>query len=192
MKRGKLILLSFIVGIFLLNFASAYYSYSLSDILNQIDASTVFLGAIFIIAFALINQGLSKTFKDNKAAGGIIAFAASFMITYGINRSGFDFENIFYNFGYSLGLSEDLIYTIVMVLLIAGVIYLIWKLAKESLVIIGGLLIATSFFTYERENLIILGIILIIIRVFIKKGTWERKSSDSKISEDMRRLWGSR
>ena len=170
MKRGK-ILLTLFIGLFLLNFTSAYYSYSLSDILNQIDASTVFLGAVFIIAFALINQGLSKTFKDNKAAGGIIAFAASFMITYGINRSGFDFENIFYNFGYSLGLSEDLLYTIIVIIIIAGLAYLFffWKHKKQAPYLVGVLLIITSFFAYENAILIILGIIVIIVGWFMNR-----------------------
>jgi len=181
MKKRNL-LLTFVIGLFLINLTSAYYGgSSLSDLLDQIDSSTIFLGAIFIIAFAFINYSLSKVlFKDNKATAGVVAFAVSVLITYGINRTGLDFEGFFYNFGYSLGLSGDILYMIISLVLIAGIAYLIWKFAKESLVIIGGLFILASFFAYEKVVLIFLGIVLIISRFFIKKGTWEKnKKSNS-------------
>jgi len=194
MKRGRTLLLLIMLGISLINFASAAYygNLSLGNLLDQIDASTIFLGAVFIIAFAFINFSLSKVFKGNKATAGVVAFALSLLITYGINRSGFDFNNLFYNFGYSLGLSEDILYGVVLLILVAGVIYLIMKFAKESLVIIGGLLIVASFFTYEKVILIFFGLILIIARFFIKKGTWEKKKSADEIRKDWIKLWGGR
>jgi hypothetical protein len=178
MKRGK-IFLFLIIGLFLTNLSSAYYGNSLSNLLDGLDSSTIFLGAIFIIAFAFINYSLSKIFRENKAASGIVAFAVSFLIIYGINRTGFDFEGLFYNFGYRLGFSRDMLYMIVFLVIIAGIIYLILKFAKESLVIIGGLLILASFFTYEKVILIFFGIVLIISRFFIKKGTWEKKRNSN-------------
>ena len=194
MKRGQTLLLSVMLGIFFINLVSAAYygSYSLSNLLNEIDASTIFLGAVFIIAFAFINFSLSKVFKDNKATSGIVAFAVSLLITYGINRSSFDFENLFYNFGYTMGLSSDIIYMIGFIVFIALIVYLAWKLKKESLVVIGGLLIALSFFTYEKLILIIFGVLLIIARFFIKKGTWEKKSDEEDIRDAWRKLRGSR
>ncbi|MBR9702089.1 hypothetical protein GOV13_04150 [Candidatus Pacearchaeota archaeon] len=171
MKRGK-ILLTILIGLFLINFASAYYSYSLSDMLNEFDASTVFLVAIFIVLFAFVNYSTSKMFKDNKATGGIVAFCVSFLAVYGINKTGFDFENIFYNLGYSLGLSEDLIYTIIVLLVIAGLAYLFffWQHRRQAPYLVGFLMIIASFFTYESASLIILGVILIIIGWFMNRG----------------------
>jgi len=175
MKRGK-ILLTILIGLFLLNFASAYYSYSLSDMLNEFDASTVFLVAIFIVLFALINYSTSKMFKDNKATGGIVSFCISFLAVYGINRSGFNFENIFYNLGYSLGIPEDLLYTIIVILVVAGLAYLffVWERRRQAPYIVGILMIISSFFMYESEMLIILGIIVMIVGWFIYRNTPEQ------------------
>jgi len=178
MKKRSLLLTFLVIGLFLL--------------LNQMDSSTIFLGAIFIIAFAFINYSLSKVFRDNKATAGIVAFCVPFLITYGINKTGFDFEGLFYNLGYSIGLSGDILYMVIFLVLIAGIVYLIWKFAKESLIIIGILLIVASFFTYEKIILIFLGLVLIISRFFIKKGTWEREKKPKNAFEEMRKLWGGR
>jgi len=192
MKKRSLLLTFLVIGLFLINFASAYYGgSSLSDLLNQMDSSTIFLGAIFIIAFAFINYSLSKAvFRDNKTTAGIVAFCVSFLITYGINRTGFDFEGLFYNLGYSIGLSGDILYMVIFLVLIAGIVYLIWKFAKESLIIIGILSIVASFFTYKKIILIFLGLVLIISRFFIKKGTWEKEKKPKDAFKEMRKLLG--
>ena len=191
MKRGGTLLLAVLAGIFLMNFASAAYyaNYSLSYLLNQLDASTIFLGAVFIIAFAFINFSLSKVFRGNKATSGIVAFALALLITYGINRSGFDFEGLFYNFGYAIGLSSDVIYLIVSLILIALAIYLIIKLKKDALILIGLFFGVLAYFAENGLVLLLLGILLIIIRIFIPRGTWERQSRGDRGREDWARFF---
>ncbi|MCK5043866.1 hypothetical protein KAR52_02605 [Candidatus Pacearchaeota archaeon] len=157
-KRG---LLGLMVGILLTNFVSAY---SLSDLLGGIESSTVLLVAVFTISFAILNFALSKFFKDkhgepNKAIVGVIAFVISFLIAYGINKTGFDIEGLFFN----IGISSELLYTIIPIIIIGGLILIIWKFGKKSLFILGGLLILLSFFVYEKTLIITLGIILLII-----------------------------
>ena len=57
---------------------------------------------------------------------------------------------------------------------------MIIKLAKNSLLVIGVLLIAGSFFVYEQTILVVIGIILIGIRFFIPQGKWEMKKPEKK------------
>jgi len=175
----KSLIISSIITLTLINFVSAYYgsysSFSLSNLLNEIDSSTMILGAVFIISFALINFALSKFFKDkhgepNKVIAGIVSFVISLWMTWEINKRGFDIERLFYNFGYNIGFSSDVLSTIIPLLLIAGTIYLFVKLKTNALFIIGGLLIAVSFTNlfYEKGITLIIGIILLLIGGYIK------------------------
>jgi len=172
MRRGKLLLIS-ILGLCLINLVSAY---SLGDLLGDIESSTMILGAIFIVSFALLNFALSRFFKDkygepNRVTAGIVAFVISLLITWGINKTGFDIEGLFYD----IGISSDLLYTALPILIIGGIIVLIWKFAKESLFILGGLSILASFFVYEKIIFIVVGTILIVARFFIPKDKWNMK-----------------
>jgi len=175
----KSLIISSIITLTLINFVSAYYgsysSFSLSNLLNEIDSSTMILGAVFIISFALINFALSKFFKDkhgepNRVIAGIVSFVISLWMTWEINKRGFDIERLFYNFGYNIGFSSDVLSTIIPLLLIAGTIYLFVKLKTNALFIIGGLLIAVSFTNlfYEKGITLIIGIILLLIGGYIK------------------------
>lgn len=150
-----------LLSLFLINFASAYgyYSGSLGDALDRIDPSAIVLGLLFLIAFAFLNWILGRYFKDNRATAGVIAFASSLLIIYGLYRSGFDTEGFFGDFG----VGTDLIYTFIPLILLAGIIYLFWKFKKKALLIIGLLLIGLSFFAYEKEILWLIGGVLIII-----------------------------
>ena len=173
-----------IITLSLINFASAYYgsysSFSLSDLLNSIDSSTMILGAVFIISFALVNFALVRAFRDNKATAGIVSFAVSLLITYEINRRGFDFEGLFYG----IGISEGFLFTLLPFVLLAGVIYLG---TRESigfgitLIGVGSLLIIISFtdLVYAKGVAIFLGIILIGIGLYINK-KWSKKKEEEK------------
>jgi len=145
---------------------------SLSELLNQIDQSTVLFFVVFIVSFSLLFFALNKVFRGNTTTSGIISVALSFMIVYGINQSGLSMENFFFDLGIS-GSIMDIIYTIAPLLIIAGIIFAIIKLKKDSLLIIGGLLIIASFFIYEKTIAIVIGAILIIIRLFLGKNNGE-------------------
>ncbi len=173
MKKSSVILP--IITLSLINFASAYYgsysSFSLSNLLDSIDSSTMILGAVFIISFAFVNFALLRVFRDSKATAGIAAFIVSLLITYEINKRGFDIEELFYNFGYSIGFSSDVLSTIIPLLLIAGIIYLFVKLKTNALFIVGGLLIAVSFTSliYTKGTTLAIGIALILIGLWLSK-----------------------
>ena len=87
-----------ILGIILINFVSAYYgsysNFSFSDFLNEVDSETMLLGVVFILSFALLNYSLSKFFKDkngepNRVIVGVVSFAISLLITWGVNKTDF-------------------------------------------------------------------------------------------------------
>lgn len=149
---------------------------SLSDVLDQIDSSLVILSSIFIIAFLIFNFSLSKIFKEQKSLAMVISGVLAFLVIYGINSTGFDVPNFFFD----LGISEDIILTIAPILILGGIAFVIIKFAKESLLIVGGFFILLSLFVEEKIVLIMVGVILIIIRFFIPKGKWEMKKKVPK------------
>ena len=163
-KRGLMLTFVSIFLVLMVNFVSAqfYGGFSLSNILYSIDSSTMILGIVFIVAFALLNYSLSKVFYDNKAIAGIIAFAISLGITWGMNRTGLNFEGFFY----TLGFSEGFLATIVSLALIGGGIYLGVKYGfGVVLTVLGGFFIILSFtsFIYETGTTFIIGLIFMIV-----------------------------
>jgi len=185
MKRA---LLTLVLGLIMINFVSAAYyggGFSLSDLLNEIDADTMILGAVLIISFALINFSLSKVFKDrygepNRPIAGIVAFVIALLITWGINRTGFDFGELFYGIGFS----ENFLFIFLPLLLIGGIIFLGFKFGFGiTLITLGVLFIAlgSTSFLYETGMAIIIGIILLALGIFIQvKWPKKKKSNPNK------------
>jgi hypothetical protein len=155
-----------------INFAS---SQGISDILNSVDSSSVLLLATFAISFSILFFALSKFFKQNQAVSGAISGAISFLIVYQINQSGLSLENFFFD----LGVSEDILFTIIPVLILGAMIFTIIKFAKYSLLIIGGFFLVLSFLVYEKIVFAFIGIILIVIKLFfIPKDKWNMKKEN--------------
>ena len=171
MKKSWLFALS---AIFLLlisfNFVS---SQSLSELLNELDQSTILLFAIFIIAFLIVFFALNKVFKkENTAISGIISVVLAFLITFGISRTGFDLEYSLL----SIGVSSEVLGIIIPLIIVGGIIFLIIKLRRDSLLVIGGLFLFAGILglVYAYLVFIVIGAILIIVRIFIPKGLWKR------------------
>jgi len=156
-------------AIMFISFASAQ---GISEILDSIDQSTMILYATFIISFCVLFFSLSKTlFKDQqqKVFAAVISATISLLIVYGVNQTEFDISGFFLD----LGVSEDILLTLVPLIIAGGVIFLIVKFAKDSLIIIGGFCIALGFFVEEKTVFFVLGGILIITRLFIiPKNAW--------------------
>ena len=179
-RRGlSLSFVSVILGVFLINFASAqfYGEFGLSNILNSIDPSTMILGLVFVITFALLNFSLSKVFRDNKTIGGVIAFAVSIGIIYWINRTGLDFEGFFFNFFFFI--PEEILYTLIPFILLGLVGFITYKAIKKwgmfkgigiTLILIGVFLMAISLipnFIYKIGVLSGIGFALFVIGLII-------------------------
>jgi len=166
-KRG--LLLSFILGLFSINLISAQFyggGYSLSDILYLINPSTVFLGIIFVISFTLINIGLSRVFRDNKAVPAVLSLALSFGIIYGMNRMNFNYDSIFYSFFFFV--PPNILETLIPIISLILLLIIIWKFKGNSLIVLGLFLLVLSFFVYESALIMGLGIGLIVTWVVLK------------------------
>jgi len=137
----------------------------LGDVFYNIDADIMVLGLLFVIFFALINLALRKTLKD-RGTSGIVSFCASLLAVYGISRTNWDVSGLFY----SIGISENILYTVIPFIIIIGLIFIFWRLRKDlgaAFMIIGVILIIASFFVYEKLLLMGVGIGLFIIGLFL-------------------------
>ena len=190
MQRIKL---SILLGLFLLNFVSAYNGYgsfSFSDLLASIDQSMMILGTIFIVTFALLHFSLTKAFRGNKSIAGVIAFALASLITYGINKMDFNFEGFFYD----IGISGDLLYILLPIIILVGIIWLANIKSKRTgkkfgfgniFLILGALFIALGLtdLIYEKGAAMVIGLILMIIgiwAIFKKKRRINKKEQYSQ------------
>ena len=180
MEKKRTLLLTLVTGLFLMGFISAYSTsgiFSLTGILDSLDPANIFLGGIFLIAFAMLNMVLSKVFKDNAGqpnttVAGVVAFVLSVFIIYGLNRTGFDIQGFFFD----LGISSDTLYPIVAIVLIAGSIFVIAQYGLRSLLaILGGFFIIASFFVYEAEAMLILGIFFEVFAFML--WAWNKKKA---------------
>jgi hypothetical protein len=137
----------------------------ITDMLYSINPNDMILGLLFIIFFVFINFALTRiVFKKEKTSASIIALCVSLLAVYGINRTNFDVTGIVY----SIGITEEMIYTIVPFIILAGLIFLIWKVKLcRTLIIAGIALIVASFFVYEQTWVLIAGIILLILGLIL-------------------------
>lgn len=176
MKKRNISIIS-LITLSLINSVSAqfyggYNRFSLTGLLDSINPSTMILGVLFIIFFAFINMSLGKVFKNqygepNKAIAGVVAFAVTTLIIYGINRYGFDIEGLFYG----LGLSSDLLYILLLIILFIGAIFIYLRFKFRGLFLIFGLLLMLlTVFTdifYEKGITFVIGAILFIIGLWL-------------------------
>ena len=172
-------LISLFLSLVSINFVSAAYfgSFSLENLFNSIDPSTMVLGVIFIISSLLINTALKRVgvFRDSPSIGGVIAITLALFIVWGVNRSGIDYYGLFNGilFFVPAGMLE-LVWPIVFLI---GTGLLFWKFGfSKTMMILGALMIAGSFFAYDSGIVQIAGAILIgigfilAIRGYLKRG----------------------
>lgn len=133
------------------------------DIFSSIDPNTMVLGLLFVIFFVLIRFALGRSLKD-RVSSSVIAFCVSLLIVYGIGRTDFDISGMFYG----IGITEEILYTIVPFIILAGLIFMIWKLKLSRTFILTGIfLIVAGFFSYEKTIVMIIGIALFALGIFI-------------------------
>ncbi len=138
--------------------------FDLSSILYSIPPNQMLLGLSFIIFFVLLNFLISKTLKGNRSSSTIIALCISLLAVYGLYRINFDLVAMLS----SIGLRGDFIYTILPIILAAGLIFVFWKVGfGRTLLIVGLLLIIASFFIYDNKTLLLIGIALFFIGLFL-------------------------
>lgn len=132
-------------------------------VLNNLGSDFILLGLLFVIFFALINLALSKSMKD-KRTGSIIAVCVSLLIVYGISKANWDISGAVG----SIGIGNNIIYTVLPLIIIAGLVFMVIKLKIAlSLILIGTILVILSFSAYKQGTLMAIGIIFIIAGIII-------------------------
>jgi LPXTG-motif cell wall-anchored protein len=145
----------------------------MSELLYNIDPSTMILGLVFIILYALINFSLSKIFKKERASSAIISLCVSLLAVYGLNMIDFNLSGVLFN----LGISEDLLYLIVPWIILGVAIWASFVKDKTTgkinfrlyrlFMILGAILLLIGLIpgVYEQTIFIIAGIILILLGI---------------------------
>jgi hypothetical protein len=147
----------------------------LSEMLGDLDQNVVVLVLTFLICFAFSFFALKKTiFKTDEGTAGVISAMISFLVMYGVNKMDLPNSGIESVFG-NMEMYSGTFGLIAFIFILAGIVFLMVKFAKNSLIIIGGVLILLGLFAYEKALFITLGSIILAIRIFIKKGKWEPK-----------------
>jgi len=153
------------LSVMLLGFASA--EISITQIFDSINQDSLVLFLVFAISFIILLYALKKAFKEEKTIPVVLALLISFGITYGVNQLDFGIGDWFYE----IGISQENLFVLLPLLVAVFTIFLFIKLKKKAFAIVGALIIASAFFVYEKELMITIGVILILIGIsdFLKK-----------------------
>ncbi len=165
----------------------------IGDILYSLDVQGLLLAVAFVIIFGLLTlaMGRLRRFQEAPAIKTVIALCISLFAVYGLNRSSFDLEGFFYK----VGLSGDLLYNFILVILILffvlsgitkkenayGTKKKVWRLYRP-LSLLGWILLAASIFTpfiYQKGAGILIGAGLTLLGAFLfwrKRKKWKNYS----------------
>jgi hypothetical protein len=139
----------------------------LGELLDLVNESTLILSAIFIISFSVLFFSLNKFFKSNPLVSGAVSLAIALLITYWVNKTGFTIDIQGWFSG--IGISEEMLLTIIPIIILAGAVLLIIKLKTKALLVFGGLFILLGLLAEEGLALIIAGIVVLVIGFALSK-----------------------
>jgi hypothetical protein len=133
------------------------------ELIGGLDTGTIILGLLFVIFFVFIQLILSRMLKDKNSAS-IIALCMSLLSIYGISKTGFDLTEFFYG----VGINDNIIYTIIPIIILVGLIYLFWKVKLRFILTGAGIImIVGSFFVYEKTTVLIIGIVALVLGLIL-------------------------
>ena len=185
MKRGYIFTF---LSLLSLSFASAYgggySSFGFSGLFSEFNISMYLNALLFVTLFAVIFFILKKSpFRDNSAVCWIISLCVASFGMWGIILSGFSFEDLIY----SLGISSELIPTVLAMIGVAIAIFIILKYGFRNFLatvfaLLGALLVALSLFgvVYEQGAGILIGLGFLLLALILKKKNWYSRSSASR------------
>lgn len=180
MKKERLTIISFLLGIFMINFVSAY-SFGVSDLFDFFGAENLMLILVFLLSFVLIFFATSRMFHGKKEIAAVVSILFALGITSGIYFSGFDITMLLFD----LGIEEDLFVPVGMIVGTVLGIILIKKFGFSVFLLSLGLLFGVfGFFAYEKEAAwTIAGILLGLALLWkIKKLIWKGTKSTTKFA----------
>lgn len=159
---------------------------SIGEFLEAFGFENMLLIATFIVSFVLLHFILDRVLKDkyggpNPKVSGLIAFAISMLIVYGMHTLSFDLGEFLYNFG----LEGEILETILTFAILGGIIFLVWKFGRKLFLLLGIVLTIIAGFTdwaHETEIVLFIGATMLFIWLLLsvfkkekkkdKKDTW--------------------
>jgi fucose 4-O-acetylase-like acetyltransferase len=126
----------FLLTLFSLNFVSAAFNYyggfSFRNLFYGVNSSTIAFFAFFTIIFAFVFTGVSRMLKDshgnpNTGTALAVSLAFTFLTTYWVSRSRFDFE--YYIFRLE---SSGLLWIIIPAIIILAIWLIVSKFGRRG------------------------------------------------------------
>lgn len=188
MRKKQICLLILLENLLLINTISAL-NFSL-DYLSDDTLSLISTALVFIIFFALINNAVSKKLSSGVSA--IISFSLSALILFGALKTGINIPEYFRTSLFSIGVTTEMFYMIVAIVLILILILLIRKLGFGKLLftiglILGGITLFTDLI-YSKGVAIIISLFFLIIGAW----KWKKKYKLNQMSEFERTIYESK
>lgn len=133
---------------------------------ESIGWENLLLACVFLISLGVLSFPLKRSF--GKGTGGMLALVIALLVTGGLYFSGFDIQGLFFN----IGIGEDIITTLVPLILLGALIYLLFKFKSKFFFIAGviSILIALFGLFYETTIMWIIGFACILIGLWL----WRR------------------
>ncbi len=146
----------------------------LNTFFETIGWENLLLICIFMISLTFLKFALKKTF--DKGTSNILSVVIALLITGGLYFSGLDVQGGLI----SIGIGEDIITTIVPLILVIGIIYLLFKYKSKFFLIAGIVFILLAMFklVYETTIMWILGIVCLFIGLLL----WWKGKKKEKIN----------
>lgn len=158
----------------LIGIVSAYTTYGGNldprNFFYAVGEENLALAIVFIVAFVMIDLPLKKVFQGETAAAAVIAAALATGVSYFFLKYGYAqmIGDFIFNLGFSVGIPEGSLYTLIFILAVALLVILTWiTTISWALITIGVLMILLSSYAYESDVVTLLGAGLIIAAIGI-------------------------
>jgi len=176
--KKEVITIPLLLGLGLVSAAyyGSFYSgnFSFRDLLYSLDPLIlVFLAVLILTTFAFGKFFKHPDGSSNRAMAGVMGIIIALFITWGMNRTGFDFDNLLYNIGFSEGSLVTIIAIAVPLIVLAIALF---KGLGVALITLGLVLLVTAFFSYEAIVAVIIGWVCIILGAYF----WYKKKKKEK------------
>ncbi len=170
MKKWLTLFFPLIIG---LNFVSAqgFGDFYFGGVFSSLNIGMYLDALLFVAIFAIIYFALGKSiFHGNKPVSFIVSLCVSSFVIYGIFTTGFSFENLLY----SMGISSDILPTILWMVGVVISLFLLKKFGFRNFIatffaLAGIFFVGISLLgiIYEQGAGLTLGIFLIILALII-------------------------
>lgn len=180
MKKELFLGLIFILGIGVISaYGGSFNNLSLTGLFSELNVSMYLNALLFLTLFAALYWLVGKSpLGENRAVNWIVSLCLASFSLWGILRSGFSLQNLLY----SLGISEDLLPTLLWIIGIAICVFLIIKFSFRKFLgilsmLAGATLIILSLLdmVYAKGAGIMIGAGLLLLGLILSKSGSGRK-----------------